>query len=87
MLSVPLCSALALVAGTLSLCGDLMLWVCAVQDFPWIAEQKQFFGQPSSDYDFAAADVDKMFEDYEKGDEMVKRLQNKVNRKVCAHSA
>ena len=56
----------------------------AAQEYPWIESEKQFFGRPGSDYDFAAADCEKAFRDFEKGDEVVERLGKKVNRKVRA---
>lgn len=52
------------------------------QEYPWIESEKSFFGRAGSNYDWAATDCVKAFEDYEKGDEVVERLGKKVNRKV-----
>ena len=54
------------------------------QEYPWIASEKQFFGRPGSDYDWAATDCEKAFADFERGDEVVERLGKKVNRKVLS---
>ncbi len=53
-----------------------------VQEFPWIATEKDFFGKPGSDYDFEAQDVQAAFEEYEAANQSLQRLANKVNRKV-----
>ena len=53
-----------------------------VQEFPWIATEKDFFGRPGSDYDFEARDVDATFQEYEAANQSLQRLANKVNRKV-----
>lgn len=53
-----------------------------LQEFPWIATEKNFFGQPGSDYDFKARDVQATFEEYEAANESLQRLANRVNRKV-----
>lgn len=62
---------------------------CAVmlQEFPWIATEKDFFGRPGSDYDFEARDVDAIFEEYEAANQSLQRLANKVNRKVPSSPA
>lgn len=54
-----------------------------MQEFPWIATEKEFFGKPGSDYDFEAQDVQAAFEEYEAANQSLQRLANKVNRKVC----
>ena len=54
-----------------------------LQEFPWIATEKEFFGKPGSDYDFEAQDVQAAFEEYEAANQSLQRLANKVNRKVC----
>ena len=56
-----------------------------VQEFPWIATEKDFFGKPGSDYDFEAQDVQAAFEEYEAANQSLQRLANKVNRKVLLH--
>lgn len=56
--------------------------VHGVQEFPWIATEKDFFGKPGSDYDFEAQDVQAAFEEYEAANQSLQRLANKVNRKV-----
>lgn len=53
-----------------------------MQEFPWIATEKDFFGKPGSDYDFEAQDVQATFEEYEAANQSLQRLANKVNRKV-----
>ena len=53
-----------------------------LQEFPWIATEKDFFGKPGSDYDFEAQDVPAAFEEYEAANQSLQRLSNKVNRKV-----
>jgi len=58
------------------------LVVHGVQEFPWIATEKDFFGKPGSDYDFEAQDVQAAFEEYEAANQSLQRLANKVNRKV-----
>ena len=58
-----------------------------VQEFPWIATEKDFFGKPGSDYDFEAQDVPAAFAQYEAANESLQRLANKVNRKVSFCSA
>lgn len=58
--------------------------VCILQEFPWIATEKDFFGRPGSDYDFEARDVDATFEEYEAANQSLLRLANKVNRKVLS---
>ena len=55
---------------------------CTLQEFPWIATEKDFFGRPGSDYDFGARDVEATFEEYEAANQSLQRLANKVNRKV-----
>ena len=55
---------------------------CMLQEFPWIATEKDFFGRPGSDYDFEARDVEATFEEYEAANQSLQRLANKVNRKV-----
>ena len=59
-----------------------------VQEFPWIATEKDFFGRPGSDYDFENQDVPAAFAQYEAANESLQRLANKVNRKVrqCSSS-
>lgn len=54
-----------------------------LQEFPWIATEKEFFGKVGSDYDFEAQDVQAAFEEYEAANQSLQRLANKVNRKVC----
>lgn len=54
-----------------------------LQEFPWIATEKEFFGKPGSDYDFEAQDMQAAFEEYEAANQSLQRLANKVNRKVC----
>ncbi len=61
------------------------LVVHGVQEFPWIATEKDFFGKPGSDYDFEAQDVQAAFEEYEAANQSLQRLANKVNRKVPLH--
>ena len=56
-----------------------------MQEFPWIATEKDFFGKPGSDYDFEAQDVQAAFEEYEAANQSLQRLANKVNRKVPLH--
>ena len=58
------------------------LVVHGVQEFSWIATEKDFFGKPGSDYDFEAQDVQAAFEEYEAANQSLQRLANKVNRKV-----
>ena len=53
-----------------------------MQEFPWIATEKDFFGKPGSDYDFASQDMQATFEEYEAANQSLQRLANKVNRKV-----
>ena len=55
---------------------------CVLQEFPWIATEKDFFGRPGSDYDFEAQDVPAAFAQYEAANESLQRLANKVNSKV-----
>ena len=54
-----------------------------LQEFPWIATEKEFFGKAGADYDFEAHDVQAAFEEYEAANQSLQRLANKVNRKVC----
>ena len=60
---------------------------CVLQEFPWIATEKDFFGRPGSDYDFEAQDVPAAFAQYEAANESLQRLANKVNRKVRHRSS
>ena len=53
-----------------------------VQEYPWIESEKQFFGRPGSNYDWAATDPQQAFADHEKAADVVERLEKKVNRKV-----
>ena len=68
----------------------LCLSACAhvLQEYPWIESEKQFFGRPGSNYDWAATDPQQAFADHEKAADMVDRLDKKVNRKVgrAAHA-
>ena len=68
-------------------CQDAMYLICpmCLQEFPWIATEKEFFGKAGSDYDFEAQDVPAAFEEYEAANQSLQRLANKVNRKVRLH--
>ena len=70
----------SLVCQTVTVC--LRGSALCLQEFPWIATEKDFFGKPGSDYDFEAQDVQAAFEEYEAANQSLQRLANKVNRKV-----
>ena len=52
------------------------------QEYQWIAAEQQFFGRPGSNYDWAATDPSKAFEEQQTASQLVEQLDKKVNRKV-----
>ena len=52
------------------------------QEYPWIASEKHRFGRAGTEYDFAAKDAEKAFEDYNAAERQAKELGKEVNRRV-----
>lgn len=55
-----------------------------MQEFPWIPSEKQRFGRPGTEYDFAGRDAAKAFEEYNIAEKQAKELGKDVNRRVSA---
>ncbi|KAG8704817.1 Structural maintenance of chromosomes protein 2 [Ceratobasidium sp. 395] len=49
---------------------------------PWFGDEKRKFGQPGTDYDFAAKDMNKIKDEAKKAEELTKGMKRKVNTKV-----
>lgn len=58
--------------------------MCAAleKEYPWIASEKRLFGQPGSDYDWAARDAQAAFAEYNKLEETLSGLSKKLNKRV-----
>jgi structural maintenance of chromosome 2 len=56
--------------------------MCLLQDYPWITSEKPRFGRPGTEYDFAARDPEKAFQEYHQASQQVKDLGKDVNRRV-----
>jgi hypothetical protein len=52
------------------------------QEYQWIAAERQFFGRPGTNYDWAATDPDQAFAEQQTASQLVEQLDKKVNRKA-----
>ena len=53
-----------------------------MQEYQWIAAERQFFARPGSSYDWTATDPEQAFEEQQTASQLVEQLDKKVNRKV-----
>lgn len=56
----------------------------ALQEHPWISSEKHRFGRPGTEYDFAARNAQKAFDQYNERERAAKDLAKDVNRRVSA---
>jgi len=51
-------------------------------EYPWVASERQFFGRPGGDYDWAARDPEAAFADLEKAEATLGRLGSGLNKRA-----
>ncbi|KAL6776822.1 SMC2 [Auxenochlorella protothecoides x Auxenochlorella symbiontica] len=54
------------------------------KEYPWIPSEREHFGRPGTDYDFAARDPEEAYAEYEAACKTLESMNKRVNKKVMA---